>query len=287
MLLDGVLMTPHLEWLTTATEKAGYLAILQADTGSDSPAPRPADGSPEWRQELSSTFPIGIEADGRAVLLYLAAEPGPDGFRSFLQAHFPLLRLAPTWTVRLAFPRPVDRAYDAYQAVIRDELESPLHPATIGELKWYFEHRLKATREPMHPETQGFLSVGAKVFGTPRFTDMYQRWLTHGDAVFEGPCSPAIAEALNTSRGRVESVVLPHSYRHLSPLVDGAVAPPRKIETGLRRGPKGGTMRPHVLNPRPQPPPVVTPLSVSEQLEHDWRALNEFYNARKAQEVTP
>jgi hypothetical protein len=45
------------------------------------------------------------------------------------------------------------------------ELESPLHPATIGELQWYFEHRDKATREPMHPQDQGFLDVGARVFG--------------------------------------------------------------------------------------------------------------------------
>jgi hypothetical protein len=55
---------------------------------------------------------------------------------------------------------------------------------------------------------------------------MYQRWLKHGNAVFEGPSSPAISEALSTGRGRVESVFLPRLYRHLAPLV------PRR-----RRGP--------------------------------------------------
>jgi hypothetical protein len=55
-----------------------------------------------------------------------------------------------------------------------------LHSATIGELEWYFEHRLKAARgEPLHPMTQGFLRKGAEVFGAPRFTAMYQRWLKH------------------------------------------------------------------------------------------------------------
>ena len=67
------------------------------------------------------------------------------------------------------FPRPLDRVYDAYQTVIREELETPLHPATISELKWYFEHRRQAADGPVHPQTQGFLDVGAKVFGTPAF----------------------------------------------------------------------------------------------------------------------
>jgi hypothetical protein len=74
---------------------------------------------------------------------------------------------------------------------IRDELESPLHPATISELKWYFEHRDQATHEPLHPQTHGFLNVGAKMFGTPRVTEMYRRWLKHGNAVAQpDACSP-------------------------------------------------------------------------------------------------
>ena len=132
-------------------------------------------------------FPIGIDPTGRAVLLYLATEPWTDSFRHFLQGHATLLRVAPAWTLRLVFPRPLDRVYDAYQTVIREELETPLHPATIGELKWYFEHRAgHAVDEVPHPLTRGFLERGSQVFGTPRFTLLYRRWLKHGDAVFEG-----------------------------------------------------------------------------------------------------
>ena len=47
---------------------------------------------------------------------------------------------------------------------------------------------------------------------------MYRRWLKHGNAVFEGPSSAIIAEALTSGAGRLETLVLPHSYRHLSPL---------------------------------------------------------------------
>lgn len=58
------------------------------------------------------------------------------------------------------------------------------------------------------------------MFGALRFTEMYGRWLKRGNAAFEGPSSPVLAEALDTGAGRVESFVLPHSYRHLSPVVD-------------------------------------------------------------------
>jgi hypothetical protein len=111
--------------------------------------------------------------------------------------------------------------------------------------------------------------------------------------VFEGPSSRLIAEALGDGRGRVESVVLPHSYRHLSPWLTTRIlfltirpqmhpgvgnlvrtkrrkvkpcaneTPRRQMtpevnvagDDGLRREPEGGTTGPHALNPGPQPFP--------------------------------
>jgi hypothetical protein len=178
-----------------------------------------------------------VAADGRTLLLYLANEPTTETFRSFLQTHAGLLRVAPTWTIRIVFPRPLDHAYDAYQTVIHEELESPLHSATIGELESHFELRRQAARgEPMHPLNQGFLRKGHEVFAATRFTAMYHHWLKHGNAVFAGPSSLAIAEALNSGRGRVESVVLPHLYRHLAPLVADTPARPRTGGQGVEKG---------------------------------------------------
>jgi hypothetical protein len=241
MLLDAVLAVGNVEWLTTPAEKAAYLEKRKAEATVDRPPQPSGEEARPGSPQLSSVLPIGVAADGRTLLLYLASEPTSETFRCFLQTHAGLLRVAPTWTIRIVFPRPLDHAYDAYQTVIHEELESPLHSATIGELQSYFELRLQAARgEPMHPMTQGFLSKGHKAFAAARFTAMYHRWLNHGNAVFAGPSSPAIAEALNTGRGRVESVVLPRAYRHLSPLVADTPSRPEPTDKGLRRGPTGG-----------------------------------------------
>jgi hypothetical protein len=288
MLLDAVLEVGDVEWLTTAAEKVVYLERLKAETAVEARQQPSGDEAPPAGSPLSSVLPIGEASDGRTLLLFLATEPTTEPFRSFLQTHAALLRIASTWTIRIVFPRPLDHAYDAYQTIIHEELESPLHPATIGELQSHFELRVQAARgEPMHSLAQGFLRKGHEVFGTPRFTAMYQRWLKRGNAVFEGPSSPAIVEALNSGRGRVEAVVLRHAYRHLFPLVADTPARPEAVDMGLRRGPRGGPLRSHTVNPRPQPPPDEPTLSISEQLEREWRERMEIYKAQKAQRVTP
>jgi predicted nucleic acid-binding protein len=55
------------------------------------------------------------------------------------------------------------------------------------------------------------------------------RTLNHGSSVFEGPSSAVIAAALNTGAGRVESFVLPHSYRHLSSWLTARVRGPMTL----------------------------------------------------------
>jgi hypothetical protein len=254
MLLDAVLTTPDLEWLTTGAEKRAYLARL---TGSTSPEPAsepPTNQPPATVRDLPGTLPIGIDGNGRVVLLYLGTDSWTDRFRTFLQGHARLLSVAPTWTIRLAFPHPLEHFYSACQSVIHDEFESPLTPDTIGELQSFFSHRRQLEAgEALHPMTKGRLNGWYKVFGTPRFTEMYRRWRRYGGAVFEGISSPTIAEAMEAGRGTMECLVLTHAYRHLSPLAAEAPSTPERVGEGLRREPSLTKRRPHVLNPRPQP----------------------------------
>jgi hypothetical protein len=100
--------------------------------------------------------------------------------------------------------------------------------------------------------TQAFLKRGSEVFAAPRFTMLYKRWLKHGDVIFEDVSSPLIAEALKAGTGRIERVVLPHAYRHLSPLVNAVRSSSRGVEDAEERGEE---------TPARSQPPSLTPLS--------------------------
>lgn len=289
MLLDAVLTTPDVDWLTTEAEKLAHLAtpnrdepvttavrsrrdtLVPEDAPSAAEAATDAPAPPVPRMAvLPGTFPIGIDDSGRAVLLYLVLQPWTDAFRTWLQAHAAWLQPVPSWTIRLVFPRPLDRSYDGYQRVIREELESPLHAATVHELKWYFEHRPRKADTPLDTLTRRFLAKGAEVFSTPRIESLYRRWLKHGDKVFESPTSSVLADALASGAGRVESLVLPHSYRHLAPVTTPAPIAAQPVEKAEEKGEETLT--------RPQPPRSTPPkevLTIEQRCARDWRLLVE------------
>jgi hypothetical protein len=128
MLLDAVLGSPNLNWLTSEAERVTYLAALNGPVS----ATNTLDGratTPSLRRVAasSSSFPIGIDAADRALLLYLVTVPWTEEFRTFLRARATFLRHVPTWTLRLVFPRPLDGAYDSYQQVVHEELYALRH----------------------------------------------------------------------------------------------------------------------------------------------------------------
>jgi hypothetical protein len=273
MLVDGVLMTPDLTWLTTNEEKFAHVVTSNPDgatTAALEPAAVGTTVTAATGARLPGAFPIGIDGEGRAVLLYLVLQPWTDPFRSWFLGHRAWLQQVRQWTIRLVFPRPLDRTYDAYQRVIREELETTLHAVTVTELKWYFEHRPKGPGEPVHELTRRFLAKAAEAFAGPRFETLYRRWQKHGDVVFEGLASSVLPDALASGAGRVESVVLPHSYRHLAPVAPPGQTPPEEVEKPEERGEETGT--------QPQPlrsTPPVEELSVAERCARDWQLLVE------------
>ncbi len=229
MLLDAMLSTPADHWLATPAEKAAALPLTAA-------------------MKLPEEFPTGLQPDGRMVVLYLAREPWPDAFRTFLRAHAPLLEAAPQWTLRIVLPRRFGPAHEAYQTAVHDELESRFSPATIADLERYFECR-KTCYSTGDPQADNVVRAARERFGTPRIEDLCRRWVKSGAEVFASPASTAITEALESGAGRVESFVLPHSYRHLSPLVGHARSTVEEVEKGVEKvAHRGDTSR-----GRPQP----------------------------------
>jgi hypothetical protein len=79
--------------------------------------------------------------------------------------------------------------------------------------------------------------------------------MRHSDSVFDLVSSTAIADALDRGTGRIESQVLPFSYRHLAPLV-ALHSSPEGVEEGER------------TPARPQPPSASS-LQVAESLTNN------------------
>jgi len=223
MRLDAALTGPDLDWLATRSEKVAWLQTMTASESSEHP------------NQFPGTFPIGMDATGHVVILYLMTAPWTDDFRTFLVGHTALLRIASSWAIRIVFPQPLRRAVEAYQTVVHEELESPLQARVIYDLKRYFFHRRRGTDLSTIPEAlRAFLKRCADVFGGPRFTHLYRRWLTEDEAVWN-PLSPVIPEALASGRAKIDCVVLPHTYEHLSPLVSRRRTRRRRLRTGAQR----------------------------------------------------
>jgi hypothetical protein len=251
MRLDAALTTPNLDWLITRSEKVAYVRARTAPASSENPANATTEDTPDLANQFPGTFPIGIDPSGHVVLLYLATVPWTDDFRTFLAGHAALLHVTPAWTLRLVFPQPLRRAAATYQTVVHEELESPLQADTIYDLKRYFFHRRRGTDLKAIPEAlRAFLNRCAQVFGGPRFTHLYRRWLAEEDAALT-PVSPVIREALASGRAQIECVVLPHTYEHLSPLVSRR----RSRRRGLRKWEEREDETPHSINPSLNPVP--------------------------------
>lgn len=251
MRVDAALISPDLGWLTTRAEKLAWLATHRQPEGS---AP-PLDPLVDRSDLLPGTFPIGVDATGRLVVLYVVTVPWTEDFRLFLKGHEPVLAAAPTWTLRIVFPASLQRVVADYTRAVREELESPL--ADPSEVNWFFFHRRRGTdwREYLKPGSEGLKAKAMRcltAYSGPRFTLLYRRWLTEAEAALM-PVSPCIREALASGRAGLECVVLPHDYEPFSPLVSTRRGPRRlhtvEDEEGEQEGEAVSRSQNPVLNP--------------------------------------
>jgi hypothetical protein len=229
MLLDAVLADPQLVWLATDEEKAVHLTTLtriKADR-----LPSAGIGKPSAGTGLApfEKFPIGIDLNGRAVLLYLATDSEVGRFRAFLQRHFEILRTLPAWTLRIvAPPWPIGLA-ELHAKTAQDDLTRTLRPALMDELRRYFNERRKVADGGCEPADREHFDRCEQAFKMPRYQLLYRRWLAEGDRVFEY-VSEGLTTALERGAGRIETVVLSHQYGHLLPLVNSIVRKPKGAE---------------------------------------------------------
>lgn len=200
-MLDAVISTPNVTWLGSPEDRQATFA----------------GGLPE----VLSKVPVGVDQQGRVVLLFLVMKDRLDEFRVLLQRAAGLLSMLPAWTVRVVLGPQISWLSKQYDETFREELANPL-PPHVNELRWYFKQRQMASTSSAAIEDQERYFEDKYAYGASRYQVLYQRWLKEGEAALEVVSSPLLANAIAGGTGRLECAVLPFSYRHLSPLVDQA-----------------------------------------------------------------
>jgi hypothetical protein len=230
MLLDAVVADPAIIWLATDEDKAAHLTALapiHPDRLLELGIGRPASSG----RRLVEKFPIGIDPTGRAVLLYLATDSEQSRFRAFVQRHFELLRSLPAWTLRIVVPPGPEGLGERLLKIGHEEFTVTLRPELVRELRWYFTERRKVADTAYETPDQEAFDMAEDAFNMPRFQLLYRRWLAGGDRLLD-LVSVGLKTRLESGAGRIESVVLPHSYRHLLPLVNSTVRKTKGAEEG-------------------------------------------------------
>jgi hypothetical protein len=219
MLLDAMLASPDIVWLATPDEKVAHLSTLTRIPLDDLPHVTIGHGDTRQVQYFPDRLPLGVHPERRLVLVYLSLDPFRDGFRSFLQRHAAMVAGLTAWTIRIVLPAHRAIAAQDFEQTARDQLAGPLSQRVGDELRWYFEH-LRAARSGAAGDIDKVrFRRDRTAFQAPRYTALYRAWLQDGERVLTHALSPTIADALASGAGKIEPLILPHSYAHLSPLV--------------------------------------------------------------------
>jgi hypothetical protein len=227
MLLDAVLDSRDVAWLATERDKLAHFTV-RLGTGfrrEDLPHLTFGERGTSTVRYFPDRLPIGVDPDGRThVFAYLVTRSAPVDFRAFLHRHAELLRALPRWIVRLLIPPHLTPATEAYVSACRQELASPLRPATAADLAWFFECLRSESGGATHALTSDAerLARARRAFGAPRFRSLYRAWLRQGSSAVDATTSPVLADAIQRGTGRIECRFLPRAYLHLSSLVGTA-----------------------------------------------------------------
>lgn len=208
MRLDAIVLQPDLIWLATEEEKVAFFSLMAPSLPRERlPHVMVGKGARGRLRLFPEDQPIGVTTTGRVVFTHLVTAWETATLRAFVQRHADLLRMLPGWTLRLVFPQQLADATAHFEGAVRDEL-TPLRPELLTKLKWYFAKRHSAPNpRALSFEDPEFWEHQA-AFSSPRFQQLYRRWQTDGDTVFEALESRANTEALERGTGAVESRIL-------------------------------------------------------------------------------
>jgi len=219
MMLDHIIAHRDFTWLGAEQDKVAHFLSTTSLRREELPRLTFGRGADVTARYFPDKLPIGVSLDGRShVLLYLLSEPIGDDFRMFLRRHAELLRALPSWSIRLLVPTGIEtEVVDAYEAVFREELATPLHPTVANELRWFYQ-----SADITGAVDRTRLRRARRAFGAPRFRAIRKAWLQDGDRVVDVAMSTSLADAIARESGRFERHALSRQYFHLSSMVGSA-----------------------------------------------------------------
>ena len=222
MLLDAVLVEPDIVWLSTPDEKVAHLTTLTAISPDDLPHVTVATagvGAERQVRLFPDRLPIGVHPEGRVVFVHLVSDPLHEDLRGFLQRHAAMLSRLPAWTVRIVLPPHLGSSANHWRQAAWNHLATPLSEPVLGELRWYFERLQEVQSGSVVKADDARLQRARRAFQSPQFPVLYRAWQQDGEAALTVAASPAISNALTSGTAKIDALVLPHAYSHLSPLV--------------------------------------------------------------------
>ena len=267
--LDALVSLSDVRHIATEEEKVAFFDTVTPSVPR-SRLPHAGTGSGRRVRLFPDDQPIAVTRTGRVVFTYVVARPDVEPFRAFIQRHADLLARITEWTVRLVLPKPFAQAAGLFEAAARQELTDCLRPDLANDLRWYFERRRAAANRRALTFADPEFWEADVAFNSPRFRQLYERWLVDGDSVFESLLSPALAQALERGTGRIESHALDVSHGHLSPVVSTFRA--------CRNGVEGGDIG--VAQPRPHS--WLRPRRLSPHLRRWHRILSASDNRQRS-----
>ena len=267
--VDALVSLPDVRHVATQDEKVALFQAVAPSVPRER-LPHAAIGRGPRGRLFPDDQPIAVTQTGRVVFTYVVAKPDVELFRAFIQRHVDLLSGTAEWAVRLVLPKPFAEAAGPFEAVARQELTDCLRADLVNDLRWYFETRRGAANRRALTFADPEFWEADVAFNSPRFRQLYRRWLVDGDSVFESLSSPALAQALERGEGRIEWHVLDVSYEHLSPVVS--------TFRECRNGVEGSD----IAVAQPRPPSWLRPRGLSPHLRRWRRALSAMDNRQRA-----
>lgn len=231
VLLDAMLASPSVVWLAREEEKRVHLSGLAGITHEEAERLTRRESACNAAPTVRDRMPTGVDLAGRWVFVYTVTGDQRVDFEWFLQQHAGLLVRLPAWTVQIAVPAHLAWLAERYREVAQRQLTSPLE-RLVQHLRWYFKQRRAHSLECAPIDDEEGYDEARYAFRATGFQVLYRRWLKEGDTAFEAISSAAIADAIERDAGRVECLVLPFSYRHLSPLVGSTRSKSKGAEEG-------------------------------------------------------